>query len=107
MGRASRRKRDRKKPQASGKPKQLKVDEAFTAGPVLVQRAGRFMQITSKWPEGAHEEMKTRARSERPVFLEKARESARDAIALLQEYDPIQLIGHVFLANAVLNAETY
>ena len=107
MGRASRRKRDWTARRVSPKAKSLRVEESFTAGPFEFRRAGRFIEMTSKWPEGGHEAMKERARGERPEMLEKAQQAARSALDLLRRCDPIHLVGHIFLKNAVLDPEHY
>jgi hypothetical protein len=101
MGRASRRKKNRSKPRA------FKVEESFTAGPMTVSRAGRYVQIKSSWPPGEHEKMKRRAREERPKLKEKIDADVARLVEIMQQYDPVPLIKTLYLKNGVLDAESY
>jgi hypothetical protein len=101
MGRASRRKKNRSKPRA------LKVEESFTAGPMTVSRAGRYVQIKSSWPPGEHEKMKRRAREERPKLKEKIDADVARLLEIVRQYDPVPLIKTLYLKNGVLDAESY
>lgn len=74
---------------------------------MVFKRAGRYTEITSHWPKGKHEEFKSRAVAERPELKAATETAARSAVELLRKFDPVQLIGHVFVENAVLDPETY
>lgn len=102
MGRASRRKKNRGK-----KPQGVKVDEVFNAGPFTVRRAGRYTEIVSNWPAGEHEKMLQRARAERPKLKTAIDEDIKRLAELLGTYDPIPLIGALYLQNGVFDAEEY
>lgn len=101
MGRASRRKKNR------SKPRTLKVEESFTAGPMTISRAGRYVQITSNWPRGEHEKFKRRAREERPKLKERIDAAVARLAEIVQQYDPVPLIRTLYLKNGVLDAESY
>lgn len=102
MGRASRRKKNRDK-----KPQGVKVDEVFSGGPFAVRRAGRYTEIVSNWPAGEHEKMLERARAERPKLKTAIDEDIMRLVGLLGTYDPIPLIGTLYLQNGVFDAEEY
>jgi len=85
----------------------VKVEESFTAGPVTVSRAGRYLQIKSNWPPGQHEKMKQRAREERPKLKEKIDADVAHLLEIVQHYDPVPLIKTLYLKNGVLDAESY
>lgn len=86
MGRASRRKRNRTK------PRKVKVQESFVAGPATVSRAGRNVQIKSKWPPGEHEKFRRRAREERPKSKEKIEAAIERLTEIVRKHDPVPLI---------------
>jgi SEC-C motif len=74
---------------------------------MVFKRAGRYVEITSRWPEGKHEEFKARALEERSNLKEAAETAAHQALDILRKFNPVQLIGHVFIDNAVLDPESY
>ena len=102
MGKASRRKGGRGR-----KPRPVKVDEVFSAGPLTIRRAGRYTEIVSNWPDGEHEKMKERARAERPKLKAGIDEAITRLRELLETFDPIPLIAAAYLQNGVFDPETY
>lgn len=107
MGRASRTKRDRNGHRQARKAQPLKIDDVLQFGPLIVKRSGRHTEITSNWTPTEHDRFKRRVAADRPDLKTAAEAAAHRAAALLREFDPISLIGHVFAENAVTDAETY
>ncbi|HEX6095933.1 MAG TPA: SEC-C metal-binding domain-containing protein [Thermoanaerobaculia bacterium] len=85
----------------------MKVDEAFSAGPFTVRRAGRYTEIVSNWPAGEHEKMLERARVERPKLQTAIDGDIKRLAQLLGTHDPIPLIGALYLQNGIFDAEEY
>ncbi len=101
MGRASRRKKTKSKAGS------VRIDESFVAGPATVSRAGRYVEIRSRWPTGEHEKFKERVRAERPKLQKRINAAIDQLVEIVTKYDPIPLIRTLYLKNGVLDAESY
>lgn len=94
-----------------GKKKKNKIHprdyEGYTYGPLKVERMGRAVQISSHWEPGRFEEFKEKVRSERPKFKEAIDKKIGEAVSLIGQFEPLELLWSVSAKNCFSDPEEY
>lgn len=103
-----RQKRKIKKRNRRGAKKQPPKDyhvERF--GPLILERAGRFVGLRSEWSPKEHEEYIARVRANREPFRQEINEEIKELLKIIEKYNPLDLLAVVAVQNVFANPETY
>ncbi len=93
------------------KKKKIKIHpnnyEGYTYGPVRVERAGRVIKVSSYWEPGQFEKFKERVKNERPKFKREIDKKIGEALSLIRQYEPLELLANISTKNLFVDPEEH
>lgn len=81
--------------------------EGFSYGPLKVERIGRFVRMSSHWEPGQFEKFKERVRSRRTKFKEAIDKKIGEALSLVEQFEPLEVLASVSAKNCFTDPEEY
>lgn len=81
--------------------------ERFTHGPFKIERIGRVVRMSSHWETEQFEEFKEKVKSKRPTLKDAINNKIGEAISLIQQVEPLELLSSVSLKNCFVDPEEY
>lgn len=98
MGKHSQKKKKAKKP---------KDYERFQYGPLLIERSGRYVVMSSHWKPGAFEKHLEYVRSQRPELKKEIDAQIQELLKIIEENDPFELLASISYKNCFTDPEQY
>ena len=93
------------------KKKKIKIHpnnyEGYTYGPIRVERAGRVIKVSSYWEPGQFEKFKERVKNERPKFKREIDKKIGEALSLIRQYEPLELLANISTTNLFVDPEEH
>ncbi len=81
--------------------------EGYIYGPLKLERIGRFVRMSSHWEPGQFEKFKKRVRNKRPKFKEAIDKKIGEALSLIGQFEPLELLATVSAKNCFADPEEY
>ncbi len=81
--------------------------EGYSYGPLKLERIGRVVRMSSHWEQKEFEEYKEKVKKERPNFKKAIDEKIIELIALVNQYEPLELLSTISVKNCFADPETY
>lgn len=101
-------KKQKRKKNPKTKNRKLGKDyESYQYGPHKIEREGRFVKLSSHWPEGKHEEFMQSLKEQRPIIKKEIDDKIKRLLEIIGEFDPLDLIFSIAIQNCFYDPETY
>jgi hypothetical protein len=81
--------------------------EGFTYGPLKFERFGRIVKMSSKWADGKFDKYIEKVRENRPKLKDNIKDKIKKIDAILDEFDPLELVATVSVRNCFVDPENY
>ncbi len=97
----------KKKKNKSGNVNSVKDYEAFQYGPIVLERAGRFVSIRANWGKEEFQQYINRVREGRSDHKAQIDKKIQELLTLAKQTDPLELLAAVAVQNAFADPEKY
>jgi len=87
--------------------KRPKDYERFQYGPLLIERYGRYMVMSSHWKPGEFEKHMEHVRSKRPELKNDINSQVQELLNIIEENDPFELLASISYKNCFTDPEQY
>lgn len=87
--------------------KKPKDYERIQYGPLLLERYGRVMVMSSHWKPGEFEKHMERVRSKRPKLKSEINSQIQQLLKIIEENDPFELLASISYKNCFTDPEQY
>lgn len=88
-------------------PKKQKDYERFQYGPLLLERYGRYMVMSSHWGPGEFEKNMEYVRSKRPELKNEIDAQIKELLKIIEENDPFEFLAAIAYKNCFVDPDQY